>query len=247
MHLPRNLALPLVLLALALSPIAPLHADVVSDIATANGGGKTVFLVVSDGPGPDLELARKTAQEAAALAPGASVLELDRRDPAQAQAVTSYRLAAAPVPLVLVVAKNGVAVGAQRPGEGAAARLVALIPTPRKADYLKHLSEQRVALVAFTRTGMGERDGLVTAANESIRLLEGKAGLVLVDLDDVAEKRFVADMKVDVATTRPVVLVVNPKGQVLGRLEGLQTAAKLVETAKKAAPCCSDPGCKGCK
>jgi hypothetical protein len=233
------------LLACAVAP-APGHAaDAVTEISAANAAGKTVFLVVTDG-GQGREAARQAADAAAALVPGTAVLELDRKDPAQEKAVTGYRLAAAPVPLVLVVATNGVAVGGQRPGDGAAAKLVALIPTPKKAEYLKHLAEGRTALLAFTHAQQAEREGLWSGANEAVRLLEGKAALVLIDTTDGAEKRFLEQMKVPADAAKPVLIVMNAKAQVLGRLEGAQPAAKIVETAKKKAPCCSDPGCKGC-
>jgi ribosomal protein L7Ae-like RNA K-turn-binding protein len=220
-------------------------ADAVTEITTANAAGKTVFLVVTDG-GQGREAARQAADAASQLVPGTTVLELDRKDPAQEKAVAGYRLAAAPVPLVLVVATNGVAVGGQRPGDGAAAKLVALVPTPKKAEYLKHLAEGRTALLAFTHAQQAEREGLWNGANEAVKLLEGKAALVLIDTTDVAEKRFLEQMKVPADAAKPVLIVMNPKAQVLGRLEGAQPAAKIVETAKKKAPCCGDPGCKGC-
>jgi hypothetical protein len=145
-----------------------------------------------------------------------------------------------------VVATNGVAVGGQRPGEGAPQRLVALIPTPKKAEYLKHLAEGRVALLAFTRAEQVEREGTWAAANEAVRLLEGKAGLVLVDVTDERETRFLEQMKVPTDAAKPVVLVMNAKAQVLGRIEGATTADTLVAAARKKAPCCSDPNCKDC-
>lgn len=238
----RLLLIPLAVLALAGAPAEGAATD---DVATANAAGKAVFLIVTDGPGPGLEAARAVAAAAQALAPATSVVELDRRDPAQAPAVAAYRVAAAPVPLVLVIAANGVATGAAKPGEGAAQRLVNLIPTPRKAEYLKHLSQQRVALVALTRATMPERGALFESLSAATRTLGDKAALVLVDLDDKAEARFVADLKIDPATTQPQLVVVNPKGVVLARLAGAVKAEEIVAAATKT-HCCSDPNCKDC-
>jgi hypothetical protein len=75
--------------------------------------------------------------------------------------------------------------------------------------------------------------------------MPGKVALVPVDLDDASERRFAEDLRVDRASARPQVVVVNPKGQVLGRLEGTPTAAQIAQAAAKKA-CCEDPNCRDC-
>jgi hypothetical protein len=144
---------------------------------------------------------------------------------------------------VLVVAPNGVPAGAAKPGDGAPARLANLVPTRAKAEYLQVLGQQRVAIVLVTRASMPERSPLFENAGTAVQQLAGKATLVLVDLDDAAEARFVAELKVDPATTQPVVHFVNPKGQVLGKLAGAPTVDQIVKTATKKAHTCSDPNC----
>lgn len=222
-------------------------ATVLASTAAANTAGRPVFLVVTEGPGPNLDAARASARDAQVLIPSAVVVELDRRDPAQADAVAKFRLAAAPLPLVLVIAPNGVPAGAAKPGEGAAARLAALVPTRAKGEYLQVLSQQRVAIVLLTRASMPERSPLFENAGTAVQQLAGKATLVLVDLDDAAEARFVAELKVDPAATQPAVHVVNPKGQILGKLQGAPTVEQLVKTATKKAHACKDPNCKDCE
>ena len=51
--------------------------------------------------------------------------------------------------------------------------------------------------------------------------------------------RFLAEWKVDPNSTKPTVIVMNPKGLTLGRLTGVPTAAKIIETSKKKP--CSNP------
>jgi hypothetical protein len=215
----------------------------IQSTAAANAAGRPVFLVVTEGPGPGLEAARASALKAQSAVPTAVVVELDRRDPAEADGVTKYRLAAAPLPLVLVVASNGVPAGAAKPGDAAPARLAGLVPTRAKADYLQVLGQQRVAIVLFTRASMAERSPLFENAGTAVQQLAGKATLVLVDLDDAAETRFVGEFKVDPATAQPLVYFVNPKGQVLGTLTGASTVEQIVKTATKKAHTCSDPNC----
>lgn len=221
-------------------------AAALDEIGTANAAGRTVFLVLTDAAGTGLAEARATAAAAQALTPASQVVELNRTDPAQAPAVTRYRVAAAPVPLVLVIASNGVAAGAAKPAPGAAERLAALVPTPRKAETLKHFEEKKIVLLAFSHARMAERAALFEALTGAAKALEGRAASVLVDLDDPAEQRLLAERKVQASAGKPVVFVLNAKGQTLGRLEGAPSTGTLVVTAKKPAPCCADGTCQDC-
>ena len=225
-----------------LGALAP-QATALASTAAANAAGRSVFLIVTDGPGAGLDTARATARAAQIAVPSAVVVELDRRDPAQSEGVAKFRVAAAPVPLVIVVATNGVGVGAAKPGEGAAERLAGMVPSKAKADYLHQLSQKRVAIVLISRASMQERSALFEQASVALKTLVGKASLVLVDLDDPAEARFIAELNADPASARPVVQVINPKGQVLERFTGVPTADQMVKAVSKK-HCCSDPNCK---
>lgn len=247
--MPRRPAPLLALLALLLLLAAPgsARAAAQDELASAQAAGRTVFLVLTDAAAQGVEEARALARRAQELAPQSAVVELNRSEASSAALVERYRLKAAPVPLVLVIASNGVAAGAQKPGKGAAERLVALIPTPRKAEVLAAFQDQKLAFVAFTRASLAEQSALFEAMSKAVEALGHRAVNVVVNVDDPAEARFLAERKVDAAAlAKPVLFVLNAKGQTLGRLEGAPTAEKIVETAKRPAPCCADGTCKDC-
>lgn len=235
-------------LALSVPGLAEAPAGPLDQIAAANRGGNVVFLVLTDMGAAGTEQARELATAAQARVRGSAVVELVRGVPSHTEAVKAYRLQAAPVPLVLLVAQNGIAVGAVRPTDrGALERLVTLVPSPAKAEYFRVLSQKRLALVVFSRPDMPQQSPLFEALTLVNRELMDSASMVLVDLADPAEARFAAEWKIPPDTEQPVVAVVNPMGQILGRLEGAPTAAEIIEVARRKAPCCSDPGCTGCK
>jgi len=221
-------------------------AAAMDDITAANAAGKTVFLVLTDAAGRNLQAARDAAKAAKLRTPDSLVIELNRSDPAQAAAVRKYRVAGAPVPLVLVIASNGVAAGGSLVKKGAVERLVSLVPTPAKAEYLKVLSQRRTAIVVFSHAKMRLQSPLFEEISAVVRETKGKVVPVLVDVTDKREQPFLAEWKIDVRSDKPTVIVMNPKGQTLGRLAGAPKAATLIATAKKK-PCCDDAGCKGCK
>ena len=221
-------------------------AAVMDEITAANAAGKTVFVVLTDAAGKNLQAARAAAKAAQLRTPNSAIIELNRSDPAQKAAVRKYRVAGAPVPLILVVASNGVAAGGSLVKKGAVERLVKLVPTPGKAAYLAVLNRRATAVVVFSHRKMPLQSPLFEQISAVVRQTKGKVVPVLVDVTNKAEARFMAEWKIDPRSATPTVVVMNPKGQTLARLSGAPKASQIIAASKKR-PCCADAGCKGCK
>lgn len=224
-------------------------ATVETDLRRAATEGRPVFLVVTQGNARGLELARRVASEAQQIVPGSLVAELDRGDPAHAAVVAQHRLASAPVPLILVIASNGVAAGGAKPDQITAGRLARMVPSPGKAALLKALSEGKPAFVVFARPSMPGRAGALAACREAALALKGVAALVQVSLDDPAEAGFVAELQVDPKAADAITVVVNAKGQRASSFLGVPAAKTLADaTVAKAGGCapgsCGPGGCK---
>ena len=77
------------------------YATVKSDLETANKNGNSVFLVVTDpnvtGTDKAVEMANKAKESVAK----SIVVQMNRSDAANAELVTKYRLAGAPLPRLL--------------------------------------------------------------------------------------------------------------------------------------------------
>ena len=219
-------------------------------LAAATAGGHSVFLVVTEGNASEVDLARQVASDAQRLAPGTSILEMNRADPANAPVVKRYRLQSVPVPLILVIASNGVAAGGARPQQVTAARLAAMIPSPAKASFLKALDEKKAAFLVFARESMPGRAATLQVAGDAVTALKGAASVVSVDLDSKQEAGFVAEMKQDPKSQAPVVAVYNAKGQPTSTLSGTPGIEVLVAAAtREVKSSCGPGGCGpgGCK
>lgn len=231
---------------LACSPLlaAPPCASASTDtaLAAATAAGHPVFLIVTDGGSGDLEPARRIVSEAQKLLPEASVLEMNRSDAANEAVVGRYRLATVPVPLILVIAPNGVAAGGARPGTITAQRLAEMVPSPAKAEFLKALDERKAAFLVFARPSMPDLPATTKAAADAVASLKGAAVLVQVDLDSAKEAPFIAEMKQDVKATTPVTVVYNAKGRATETLRGVPTAATLTAAATKVPTSTCKPG-----
>lgn len=235
--------LPALLIAACFAPRGA-SAAALEDITAANKAGKTVFLVVTDAAGRNLQAARDAAKAAQQRTPNSTVIELNRSDPSQAAAVKGYRVAGAPVPIVLVIASNGVAAGGSLVKKGAVERLVSLVPTPGKAEYLKVLSQKKTAIVVFSHAKMPLQSPLFEQISTVVQQTKGKVVPVLVDVTSKSEQPFLKEWKINARSTTPTVVMMNPKGQTLGRMTGAPTAQQMMETSKKR-PCCGDPACQG--
>jgi hypothetical protein len=218
-------------------------ASAQSEIEAATGRGDAVFVIVTEPGNPATPRAMEVARLAAVRTGGAAVVLLDRTLAENRTLVDTYRVLGAPVPLILVVAPNGVVAGGALLRDATPEVLVGLVPTPRKAELLLHLSQRRPVFVVVTHGEMANRGTVFEACTAAVRALEHKAATIVVDLRDRAEAAFVRELQVDPRETEPVTTVFNAQGQKTGKFRGLVTPAQLLEAARKRAACCPGGDC----
>ena len=94
---------------------------------------------------------------------------------------------------------------------------------------------------------MKEKPKVVENCALACAQMKGKATTVQIDMEDLAEKRFLDELKVDTVATAPVTLVFNPQGQIAGTFTGPVEVAQLAQAAtKKAGGCCPSGSGKSC-
>ena len=81
---------------------------VADNIAAAKNSGKAVFLVVTGNGSPDTDKAMLIANGANNIYKNAVVVQMNRDDASNAPLVAEYRLASAPLPLILVISSKGI-------------------------------------------------------------------------------------------------------------------------------------------
>jgi len=225
----------------------PAWADVAAYLGTAAKAGRPVFVVVTEGEGKLTDLARKVSAEAAKLANDAGVVELERGNTANAALVKRLRLESVPLPLILVIASNGVAAGAAVPNAVTAAQLAKMVPSPAKAAFLKAIDEGKpVFVVIAAEVTSGRRDAL-GACDAAQKLLDGKSVTVVVDLADARESGFREELKVPATLKAPLTVVFNAKGLRVATYQAPPAATELVGASKKTAAesgCCPGGKCK---
>lgn len=223
------------------------NASVKTDIESANKTGKTVFLVVTETGNSNNANAITLGKDAQKKYPKSTVIEMNRLDKANADLVAKYRLAGAPTPLILVIANNGVVSGGAAYNQTTADGLVAMIPSPKKAEVLKNISEGKSVFLVVTKKTMKKKDALSKCEIACAELKES-AKTVEIDFDSADEKKFLKELNITSVGATPSTYVINAQGQIAGSFTGTTDSKTLVATATKkpASGCCAPGSGKSC-
>jgi len=228
----------ILVLALAMASTVA-FASAQQDLDAAAKAGKVAFGLVYDQTAVQLNQAHQLVDEAITRIPGAVKIEIDRGDPANAGFVSKYGLSGAPVPLILVASSTGIIAGGLIAQQGTVDQLVKMVPSPKKAEIIMALSTGNAVFITAYRNSMKSVETVNSACAMACQQMAGKSVQVKVNMDDPAEAGFLTEMKVNVASTEPVTLVANARGQLAGMYTGAMQVADLVTAAtKKIGGCC---------
>jgi len=217
-------------------------------LSQASANGQSVFLVVTENGAADVDKAMNVARQASSAVDHSTVMELNRSDASNSELVAKWGISAAPLPLILVIAQNGVLAGGLLLQQATPANLASLVPSPKKAEVIKTLSEGKSVFLVVSSKTMTEKSDIVNTCQQACIEMEQNAKIIEIDLNDPKEKDFLTSLKIPSNITKPQTYVLNSKGQVTGTFDGAVNAQNLVATAKKVAKtggCCPGGSSKG--
>lgn len=228
-----------------------LSAQTSAEIEKANKSCKPVFLVVYNTNGAEADKAFSIANEARKnLKASSLVIKMNASDAANSALVAKYRLAGAPLPLILVLDKNGTTAGGLILKDATAQKLIDLIPTPKTSELIKALSDGKSVYVVVYKESMASKNNIMDNCAVACGKMENKSVILKVDMEDKKETKLLQTLKCDLNAKEPVTYVINSAGQITGTHNGLTDVNTLVSSAKKApaSSCCpSGPKAGGCK
>ena len=232
----RKLSIHILLLALAGGTA---FAAGQQDLDAAVKAGQAAFVLVYDQTALQTDQARQLIGDAMSRMPGTAKIEIDRSDPANADFVAKYRLSGAPVPLILVASSSGVVTGGVVAQQAKVDQLVKMVPSPKKSEIIKALSEGNAVFITACRKEMTSVESVTSSCAAACQQMAGKSIHIKINMDDPAETVFLTELKVNTASTEPVTLVANAQGQIAGMYTGAVQVTDLVTAAtKKVGGCC---------
>lgn len=235
----------LCVLAFLLSISFGSFADVNKDIETAKKSGKCIYLVVTDKNAKGTDDLVKLAESAQKTVKKTSVIKVDRDDKANESIISKYRLAGIPLPIILVIAPNGVVSGSLSKQDATTEKLIKFLPTPKQAEILQGFENGKAALIICTKKAFKDKAVLSIECDKAIKSIDNKALKVLIDIDSKEEKNFLELIKPDLNKT--TVLVFNGKGQFSSTLESNAKSDEIVKAInKKIGGCCPGGSKSGC-
>jgi hypothetical protein len=228
---------------LAIGLLTPLvEASPQKDLDSAAEHRKVAFILVTDQGAMGVDSARDTIHQAMRQVKKSTLVEVDRSSPENADLVAKCRVAGVPVPFILVTARDGVLAAGFPADQVTSERLVALVPSPKKTEVLQALRGGNAVLISVNRKGMTTQSVVDAAYAAARSQLADKCVTIRIDMDDPQEAGYLAAMKVDLASTEPITLVVNPQGEITGIFAGAADVASLVQAATKKSILCCPPG-----
>lgn len=215
-------------------------ASTTEQLQTAASKGNVAFVLVTEPGAAGIDQIRQNIQEAMSQVDGSVMLESNRADAANTEFVQKYGLATAPMPLVLVFASNGVIAGGNAASRLNTQQLIAMVPSPRKAEVLKAIQSGQAAYVTAFRSGMTTVPDVTKGCVAACAKMMGKGATIEVNMDDPAEREFLNQLKVNLQSQEPVTVVINAKGQVTGSFTGIVEVDNLIASATKvvSSGCC---------
>ncbi len=232
----RNLGLGILLLGLLATTAA---ASAQKDLDSAAKQEKIAFILVTERGATGTDVAKDMIKQAMKQVERVTLVELDRSDPANADLVAKLRVTTVPVPLILIAARNGVIAGGIPAAKATADKLVTMVPSPKKTEILEVLRSGKATFLFVSRKHMAAATVARDACAAACAQTQDRCVTVEIDMDDPAETAFLGQMKVDLASTEPITIVINAQGQITGTYPGVADVASLAQAStKKAGGCC---------
>ena len=214
------------------------------NISAAKTAGKAIFLVVTGTGVAETDKALLIAKGANEIYKNSVIVQMDRDDASNAQLVSEYRLAGAPLPLILVISSKGFPTGGYILAQATSENLAALIPSPKLEDVYTAINSGKYAIVAFSKKAFTDKPEVLKECKKAVALLNNEAILIEVDVEDNTEANFLNQLRIDKSQLNAsLTLVINKQGQVAGTATTVPDATKLVAAAKKPVAAGCGPGC----
>ena len=212
-------------------------------IAAANKAGKVVFLVAFDQTGKDKDKAMAVAKKASAKkSKTIEVIELNTADASNGILVSKYRLAGAPMPLILVIDKNGIACGGLELKDATPDALLKIIPSPKYSEIMKALDEKKAVFVVAYTEKMVDKAKAIVNCNEAAKAMNNGAVVVQINVESKEETTLFDDLKINTMSKEPLIYVINKAGQVTHTFDIKATKTQLTAAAKKVVSSCCGSG-----
>ena len=209
-----------------------------AELNKAKAGGKAVFVVVTGTGATDLNKAMTIAKGANAIYKNATVIQMNKDLPVNESLVAEWRLAGAPVPLILVLSSKGLPTGGYALADATSQNVAALVPSPKLEQVYAAIENKQPTILVISKKSNTDKAGILANCKSAATQLKNKVSIVEIDLADPKEASFIKQLNLKSEPNKTSVLVLNASGQTTGSFNGKVDAAQLVGAATKVVQSC---------
>jgi hypothetical protein len=225
--------------------------DAMAAMQQAADAKKHLFVFVHEKDDEPTRQGRKTFDAAIGkLGDAVQWIAINRTASIENAFVEKYGLKAAPMPLAISFAPNGAIVGGFLGAKLTEQQLTNALASPCMATCLKALQDRKLVLLCAQNGTTKANDTAMKGVNEfkADERFAQFTEIVKVDPSDAAEKKFLAQLKVDPKTDQATTLFLAPPGAIVGKFEGATSKDAIVAALQKASSGCGPGGCgpSGC-
>lgn len=228
--------------------------NVVAALKQAADAKKHLFVFVYEKDDEQTRGGRKIFDAAVGkLGSAVQWIAINRSASSEKEFVTEYGLDAAPMPVVLSFAPNGIIVGGFVGARLTEPQLLDALAGPGLQACLKALKDRRLVFLCLQNGATKLNDVAMKGVNDfkADARFSQATEIVKIDPSDAAEKKFLAQLKVDPKMDQATTVFLAPPGSIVGKYSGATDKDKLATALKAASSgggCGGKAGCgpKGC-
>ncbi len=173
-----------------------------------------------------------------------NAVSIDRKNAGAGFLVDKYKLKYAPVPIVIIIAPNGVISGSFR-ASFSPEQVKSTFQTPKTLQCLLAFQERRLVFISAQGKETAENkealDGITRFGKENP--LYGAVEMILIDPKDSSESSLLAQLKVQPDIKKAQTFLLVPPGRIMGRWAGATDPKEFVKRLNSLAKSCSSPSC----
>ena len=230
--------------------VKTIKSNIVSELESASASGINTIMVVTEENAKGVDEAVELAESTAALRDNVMVALVDRNNEENKTITDKYNLTRYPAPFVLILSPAGNVTGGATPGRISAEQLVKYVPSPCYNQALTARNDRKPTMIFVSSASdenTGEWESAMIAAQGQI---DPEPAMINVDVADETEASFLSRVGYRGEET-PLLIVVNPSGQVTGKFSSVPDAGMVKLAANKvnskgcASKCASAKSCSG--
>ena len=192
----------------------------------------------------DQALKKACADSRGALKETLNTVSIDLKNAGAGFLVDKYKLKYAPVPLVIIIAPNGVISGSFK-SSFSPEQVKSAFQTPKTLQCLLAFQERRLVFISAQGKDTAENkealEGITQFGKENP--LYGAVEMILIDPKDSAEASLLAQLKVQPDIKKAQTFLLVPPGRIMGRWDGATDSKEFVKRLNSLSKSCSTPSC----